>query len=117
RSLQGVDFTPEENSLIVADYSRGLFFIDLKSRQPRHISAPDTISMVGIDGMCFYHGGLIAIQNGTRPHRVVRIDLSKDFTAVTALKIVEANNPLFDEPTLGVLVKDMFYYIANSQWG
>lgn len=30
---------------------------------------------------------------------------------------MEANNPLFDEPTLGVLVKDSFYYVANSQWG
>jgi tetratricopeptide (TPR) repeat protein len=28
-----------------------------------------------------------------------------------------AYDPAFDEPTLGVLVKDNFYFIANSQWG
>jgi hypothetical protein len=36
---------------------------------------------------------------------------------IERLETIEANNPLFDEPTLGVLVKDTFYLIANSQWG
>jgi hypothetical protein len=26
------------------------------------------------------------------------------------------NNPVFLEPTIGVLVKGTFYFIANSQW-
>ncbi|MCA1642610.1 MAG: hypothetical protein LC785_11810 [Acidobacteria bacterium] len=30
---------------------------------------------------------------------------------------LEANNPAFDEPTLGVLARDQFYFVANSQWG
>jgi hypothetical protein len=33
---------------------------------------------------------------------------------VERLEIIEANDPVFDEPTLGVLVKDTFYLIANS---
>ena len=32
------------------------------------------------------------------------------------LETLEANHPLFNEPTLGVLVKNQFYVIANSQW-
>jgi hypothetical protein len=31
--------------------------------------------------------------------------------------VLEANNPVSDEPTLGVVVKDNFYYVANSEWG
>ena len=27
------------------------------------------------------------------------------------------NNPLFKEPTLGVVVKQDLFYVANSQWG
>ena len=32
-------------------------------------------------------------------------------------EILEKNSPLLDEPTLGVVVGDDFYYIANPQWG
>ena len=35
---------------------------------------------------------------------------------VERLEVLEANNPVFLEPTLGVLVKDTFFFIANSQW-
>lgn len=30
---------------------------------------------------------------------------------------LEAANPVFDEPTLAVLIKDELFFIANSQWG
>ena len=36
---------------------------------------------------------------------------------VERCEVLEANNPLFDEPTLGALVNEYFYFIANSQWG
>ena len=62
-------------------------------------------------------GSLIAIQNGINPHRVVRLSLNRNGDAVERFDVLEANNPLFDEPTLGVVVKDTFYYVANSQWG
>jgi hypothetical protein len=29
---------------------------------------------------------------------------------------LEAANPAFQEPTLGVVVEDTFYFVANSQW-
>lgn len=35
---------------------------------------------------------------------------------IARLETIEANDPVFDEPTLGVLVKESFYLIANSQW-
>jgi hypothetical protein len=81
------------------------------------LSAGPAVALIGIDGLYFYRGSLIAIQNGTRPHRVVRISLSADLKRAEGLTILEANNPLFDEPTLGVVVRDDFYYVANSQWG
>lgn len=45
------------------------------------------------------------------------LSISKDVSRVERLEILEANNPVFDEPTLGAVVKDTFYWIANSQWG
>jgi hypothetical protein len=79
---------------------------------------PDNPNMeYNLAGMYFYKNSLIAIQNGIRPHRVVRFFLNKNFDGVERAEIIEANNPLFNEPTLGVLVQGTFYYVANSQWG
>lgn len=62
-------------------------------------------------------GDLIVIQNGVNPHRVARLTLSEDGSRVTRAEILEMNNALFDEPTLGVVAGGWFHYVANSQWG
>jgi sugar lactone lactonase YvrE len=116
-SPQGLAFNADERSLFIADYSKGLFVYDIKSGSLTPIAAAPNVALSGIDGLYFYRGSLVAIQNGTRPHRVVRISLSDDLKRAERLEVVEANNPLFDEPTLGVIVKDNLYYVANSQWG
>ncbi|HEX8138787.1 MAG TPA: hypothetical protein VF544_14565 [Pyrinomonadaceae bacterium] len=116
-SAQGLDFSADERQLFVADYSRGIFRVELQSRKTFGLTAAPGTTLLGIDGLYFYKGTLIATQNGTNPHRIIRLHLKKDFVGVERLDILEANNPLFDEPTLGVRVGDIFYYIANSQWG
>jgi sugar lactone lactonase YvrE len=115
-SPQGLDFSTDESRLFVADYSKGIFSIDLKSKKITGLVSTESTTL-GIDGLYFYKGSLIGIQNGTNPHRVVRMRLSKDYSRIEKFETLEANNPLFDEPTLGVIVKDTFFYIANSQWG
>lgn len=116
-SPQGLAFSPDERTLFLADYSKGLFLYDVKSAKLTQVAAAPNVALVGIDGLYFHKGSLLAIQNGTRPHRVVRISLSKDWQRAERLEVMEANNPIFDEPTLGVIVKDDFYYVADSQWG
>ena len=114
-SLQGLDFTTDQKRLFVADYSQGIFVVSLETKKVSSVNADFTL--LGIDGLYAYKNSLIGIQNGVNPHRVIRLFLSKDLTRVDRFETIEANNPLFDEPTLGVLVKDDFYFVANSQWG
>jgi sugar lactone lactonase YvrE len=114
-SLQGLDFSSDQAKLFVADYSKGIFIVDLTTKQVRSLDSEFTL--LGIDGLYSYKGSLLAVQNGVNPHRVVRIFLNKDQTGVARFETLEANNPVFDEPTLGVVVKDSFYFVANSQWG
>ena len=116
-SAQGLDFSADEKQLFVADYSKGIYVIDLSTKKYSALAHAPNMTLLGIDGLYFYKGSLIGIQNGTNPHRIVRLHLEKNLRGVERLEILEANNPLFDEPTLGVRVKDTFYYIANSQWG
>lgn len=116
-SPQGLDFSADGRKLFLADYSRGLFSIELASKKLTHLPAPSDATVLGIDGLYYHRGALVAVQNGTNPHRVISVALNSTGTAVASVSVVEANNPLFDEPTLGVIVGDTFYYVAASGWG
>jgi hypothetical protein len=116
-SPQGLDFSADGKRLFVADYSKGVFVVDPETKRHAPLApAPDS-TMLGIDGLYFHRGRLVVVQNGVNPNRVVRFFLSKDLSRVERSETVAANLPAFDEPTLGVVVKDDFYFVANSQWG
>ena len=116
-SPQGLAFTPDGKGLFMADYSNGIFLIDVAGKSVKNFPAPANGTLLGIDGLYQYKGDLIGVQNGVNPNRLIRMRLSPDQSRIDSLETIEANNPVFDEPTLGVLVKDDFYFIANSQWG
>jgi len=115
-SPQGLAFSTDEQHLFMADYSTGMFDIDVKTKRVAHLAPIAGATLLGIDGLYFYKGSLIGVQNGITPQRIVRVSLGKDLKQTERLEVIEANNPLFLEPTLGVIVKDSFYFIANSQW-
>ena len=77
---------------------------------------PASVSDYGIDGLYRHGGRLIAIQNGIQPHRVTAFSLSEDGTEIISARILAMNLPEFDEPTLGTVVGDDFYFVANSHW-
>lgn len=116
-SPQGLDFSTNGKHLFVADYGRGIFVSEVKTKKFVKLEHPQNVALLGIDGLYFYHNSLIAIQNGISPHRVIQASLNPAMNQVMSLGVIEANNPSFDEPTLGVIIKDSFYFIANSQWG
>jgi hypothetical protein len=122
-SPQGIAFSDDERHLFVADYSYGVFRIDVKTRAMRLLPGPDNLAVLGIDGLTFYDNTLVVIQNGVKPHRVMRLGLNEARDRIVDWEVLEANHPDFDEPTLGVVVPGperktaSFYYIANSHWG
>jgi sugar lactone lactonase YvrE len=116
-NLQGIALSPDEKTLFLADYSRGVVAVDMATKRATALPIPDAATVLGIDGLYFHSGSLIGIQNGVAPHRIIRLALSKDFSRVERVSVVAANDPAWDEPTLGVLVGDMLYYNAVSQWG
>lgn len=116
-SLQGIVVAPGGGRLVVADYGLGLLSVDPKDGGVKRIEAPGGNTLLGIDGLYRYGDDqLIAIQNGIRPNRVLRIRMDKKWQAVTSVEVLESNHPAYGEPTLGVVVGDDFYYIANSGW-
>ncbi len=117
RSLQGICFTPNGKFLFVADYANGIFVVNMetKSVHSRLLVSEKSLAK-GIDGLYYYKGSLIAIQNGIYPLRITKFNLNKDFTSIENHRVLERSNPALDEPTLGVIVNDKLIYIGNSPW-
>jgi hypothetical protein len=92
------------------------FRVRLSDTSVERVESDNTISLYGIDGLYRYGEELIAIQNGIRPHRVVGLTLSEEGLRVTASRVLASGLEQFDEPTLGVVRDETFYFVANSHW-
>jgi hypothetical protein len=115
-SAQGMALTPDERTMYLADYSRGILRIDLTSRAVTLLPTSTTVLALGIDGLYLVDGRLVGIQNGVEPHRVVGLTLSPAGDSITASEVLERAHPRYAEPTLGVIVGRDLCYVANSQW-
>jgi sugar lactone lactonase YvrE len=116
RSPQGLVLDESGGYLYVADYNGGLYRVALQDGSFIKLDIADGVSDYGIDGLYRRGDELIAIQNGIRPHRVVALKLSQNGLAITESRILASNLEQFDEPTLGVIHDDDFYFVANSHW-
>jgi sugar lactone lactonase YvrE len=114
-SLQGVTLGADGRQLYVADYANGLWQVDLATRSPRLLAAPARATLFGIDGLYSAPGGLIAVQNGINPQRVIRIDLAADGTP-SAVRVLGAGHAAMSDLALGQVVAGHFDFIGNSGW-
>ena len=116
RGTQGLAPTPDGRTLYLSDYS-GLYRVDVATKQIVRLAVPANLALNGVDGLVWSGGRLYAIQNGVEPNRIIRVDLAADGATVTGAKILEMNQPAFDEPTLGCVAEGALYVVANSQGG
>jgi sugar lactone lactonase YvrE len=115
-SPQGLAWAPDGRRLFVADYVLGIARVDPASGSVSLLPGPANVALGGIDGLVFARGSLVGIQNGFRPHKVVRLKLDAEQSRIVEATVLERSNPEFDEPTLGVIADDAFYYVASSQY-
>jgi hypothetical protein len=115
-SLQGITFSDDERHVFIADYTKGIFRLDVKTKELILLENTHDVSLKSIDGLLWYKNSLIAIQNGTNPMRATRYYLNTALTAITRFTIIDRGHPAFHEPTNGCITNDTFFYIANSQW-
>ena len=116
RSPQGMALSADGRWLYVADYSKGIFRVHRTTREAQRLAQADDVTLLGVDGLVRHGQALIAIQNGTAPHRILRLDLDDDGGRISGVRVLAAALPDWDEPTLGMIVGDRFFYVANSQW-
>ena len=75
-SLQGAAVSRDGSALWVADHANGLLRIDLASLAVSRPESPANTTLLGLEALVRApNGNLIAVQNGVRPTRVLRIAL------------------------------------------
>ncbi len=116
-NIQGISFSEDDKYLFISDYIKGPFRLEVATKKLTKLEIGIDQSLKGVDGMLYYKNSLIAIQNGVTPLRVTKYLLNKEKTAIVAFEIIDRAHPSFNEPTIGCLVNDQFYYVANSLWG
>jgi hypothetical protein len=116
RSLQGLAPSPDGRSLYLTDYSNGLLRVSLESRDVGRIPDLPGSTSRGCDGIVWYHGSIIAVQNGTRTRRIIRFVLAPSGSSLVSADVLDENTAIADEPTIGTILRGQFVYVANSQW-
>jgi hypothetical protein len=114
-SLQGLALAADGRSLIVADYANGLWQISLADQSHVLLAPPVGTTLFGIDGIYAVPGGLIAVQNGVSPQRVVRIALAAGGRPLE-VRTLAAGHPAMDDISLGCVADGKFHFIGNSGW-
>ena len=107
---------PGGKTLLVPDYLKGIAAVDLDGGKIRWLSHPREVALNGIDGLYFAGPALLAVQNGVRPARVVRLWPDAQLLRIERLEVIEAATEGLGEPTLGTLVGVDFVFIADSGW-
>ncbi|NML05052.1 hypothetical protein [Sphingomonas sp. G-3-2-10] len=122
RSPQGMALSKRGGRLYVADYGTGLWVVETRTGQVSPMRVAQATMLDGVDGLVAAHRalpageGLVAIQNGTRPRRIIRLHPGRSADIVRHAVPLLALSPDGPEPTLGVLVGDSLYYIGDGQW-
>lgn len=109
----GIAVSDDGNTLFVSSYPVGIAVIDLQSGENHFLALPEDTTLYGVDGLYFYEGDLVAVQNGVEPWRLVRISMDKNLTAATGIQFIEFANPDIG-PTTGAIVGDVIHLIGQG---
>lgn len=102
--------------LYLADYGRGVLRLEPSTGTATMMAVPPHINLVGIDGLTFHDGQLIAIQNGGSPHRILGLKPNPSGDRLIEVSVLAQALDKFDEPTLGASNGTNYYFVASSQW-
>lgn len=114
-SIRGLAVSGDGKSLYMGDHERGVIGYDIATGKPFDVRVPKNLSLGLIEGIAWWKGSLVVVQNNLPPSRIMRLTLSADGRSIEKVQPLAANDPTLTAPTLGTLAGDTFYVIANSQ--
>jgi len=109
----GIAVRPDGKRLFVSSYPVGIASVHPETGESHWLQAPDNVSLYGIDGLYWYEGDLVGVQNGVQPWRLIRMQMNDEQTAVTKVRLIEfANEDM--TPTTGAIVGDVIHYVGQG---
>lgn len=115
-SPQAPALSADGRTLYVADYGRGIAVVDPRRGGVGWLAYPAGVGVQGTDGLTAHPGALVAVQNGVRPQRVVRLALDASGRRVTDCEVLESGGARLGEPTHGVACGTDYVFLANTGW-
>lgn len=115
-SMRGLAISEDGGKLYVADHELGVLVLDSEAKTAVKLRVEDKLNMGGIEGLFYWQGHLVMIQNGISPHRIMRLKLADDGLAVTEVAPMAVAQPFFNYPNFGAVVGDDLFFLANSHW-
>jgi len=109
----GIALSEDQNLLYVAD-AFGVLLYDLLNQKGREVHAGASMTISGFDGLYWYRGSLVGIQNSLGMPRVAQFQLSPDGSSVTKTTILEYRSDYVESPTTGAIDGSNFYFMANT---
>ena len=109
----GIVAHPDGESLFISSYPVGIGVIDLASGALHFLDTPEDATLYGIDGLYWYDGDLIGVQNGVQPWRLLRMSLDASMTAITDAHVIEFANEAVTATT-GAIDGDRIHYIGQG---
>ena len=106
------------NKYLFVSHSEGILRIDTESKEVISLLNEQNLKisrLESLDGIYFYNNELIGIQPDIKT--VQKFILNETLDSITANELLEVNHPIMNNPTTGVLVDGLLYYIANAQFG
>ena len=112
RSAQGTSLAPSGTDVIVADYSRGIGRIDLKTTATKWLPGPDGKPLQGVDGLVRCGETYVGVHNGTSPGRVLTIEVRPDAIHYAQLAVGQP----FPDPTQIAFDGKRLLLVSNAGW-
>lgn len=110
----GIALADDDRTLYIAD-ALGVLKYDVLSSASGDVSPGPRNTLAGVDGLYWYRGSLITVQNGIGTPRIAAHRLSDDGSRVSKVTVLEFRTSLTVLPTTGAIRGSDFYFIANSQ--
>lgn len=115
RGINGIAVGTDPGKVYAA-ISTGIVVIEPKDQKYVRLPVPPRESVAAIDGLYWWQGRLIGVQNITSPGRVILMTLAPDGKSITKVEtLLSHHHPALDEPTTGVVTEYGFYLLAGTQ--
>lgn len=93
----------------------GVVLLDLETGLSSDVNAGPNNTLAGIDGLYWWKGNLVAVQNGIGSPRIAMFRLSKQGKQVVQTLVLESRPSFRFVPSTGAIRGRDFYFIIDSQ--